>query len=57
MFAEIDHKDDVYYLRWEDDYMNKIPFSTEEQARIIVQRDHLLHRPHVNGASFDIKGE
>jgi len=57
MWAEIDRKNGKFILRWEDNYMNKIEFNSEEAAREIVRRDHLMHRPHVNGASFDINGE
>ncbi len=54
LWCEINKKENVYYLLWEDSYPNKQSFSTEELARTEVLRSYTSHKPHSNGASYDI---
>jgi len=55
MWAEIDQENGKVILRWEDDFMKKIECESVSQAKTIIQNDHMLHTPHVNGASYEIK--
>jgi len=56
MWAEIETNDagDVL-LKWEDDYMKPVICESVSQAKTTIQNDHMLHTPHVNGASYEIK--
>jgi hypothetical protein len=53
MFAEIES--DGTTIRWEDDYMNKIPASSLEEAKKYILSNLVHHKPHVNGAAYDIE--
>lgn len=54
MYAEIQRKDNVCVVTWEDDFKTKINFSTEELAKSHILRDYLKHKPHSNGNSYEL---
>jgi hypothetical protein len=55
MFAELDkHPTEGWFVRWEDSFMIKIPVASAEEGKKLILRDLVLHKPHVNGAVFDL---
>ncbi len=55
LFAEIESNvEGGMLIRWEDDYMTKVP-ATKDNYRELVLKDITNHKPHVNGASFDME--
>lgn len=54
MWAEIDYHGTSVTLRWEDDYMKKIMCASVESAKKKVEEEHMTHKPHYNGASYEV---
>lgn len=54
LWAEIQQMGNDFVVMWEDDWTTKYVRPSLEEAKRLVENNHLLHKPHINGASYEI---
>lgn len=45
---------DGWVVVWQDDWQNKIPFNTLDEAKQYVLTNYLKHTGHINGNTYEI---
>lgn len=56
MWAEItpDANNNTFTVVWEDDYYNPLTANTLDEAKDHIRKNFSKHKPHINGASYNI---
>jgi len=53
-YAELIPNDQGFICKWDDDFRNKVQFSTLEAAKEYVLKHHSMHKPQVVGRRYDL---